>query len=83
MCINLYNIFYIADPHLASNTNFGDNLEDEWFIVYLVLELTKRCEDLIVQIKDNDGDFLLIEAADYLPAWVRPENSENRVSVDM
>uniref|UniRef100_A0A8C0BQ37 Ecdysoneless cell cycle regulator n=1 Tax=Buteo japonicus TaxID=224669 RepID=A0A8C0BQ37_9AVES len=29
---------------------------------------------------DNDGEFLLIEAADFLPKWLNPENSDNRVS---
>ncbi|KAI1231593.1 Protein SGT1, partial [Lamprotornis superbus] len=29
-------------------------------------------------IDDNDGEFLLIEAADFLPKWLNPENSENR-----
>ena len=29
---------------------------------------------------DSDGEFLLIEAADVLPAWVSPSNAENRVS---
>lgn len=29
---------------------------------------------------DSDGEFLLIEAAEALPAWVSPNNSENRVS---
>ena len=28
---------------------------------------------------DADGEFLLIEAADVLPAWVTPENATNRV----
>lgn len=28
---------------------------------------------------DSDGEFLLIEAADALPTWVTPSNSENRV----
>ncbi|KFP32792.1 Protein SGT1, partial [Colius striatus] len=30
-------------------------------------------------IDDNDGEFLLIEAADFLPKWLNPENSDNRV----
>lgn len=30
-------------------------------------------------VYDTDGEFLLIEAAEALPAWVKPENSENRV----
>ncbi|OWR42563.1 putative SGT1 protein ecdysoneless, partial [Danaus plexippus plexippus] len=66
-------------PHLSSTTCFGDNLEDEWFIVYIVLEITKVYQNLIVQLEDNDGDFMLIEAADYLPAWANPDTTENRV----
>ena len=31
-------------------------------------------------VKDNDGEFLLIEAANFLPKWLEPENCENRVS---
>ncbi|KAH0623562.1 hypothetical protein JD844_006452 [Phrynosoma platyrhinos] len=30
-------------------------------------------------VDDNDGEFLLIEAADFLPKWLNPENSMNRV----
>jgi hypothetical protein len=30
-------------------------------------------------VYDSDGEFLLIEAADALPSWVKPSNSENRV----
>lgn len=66
--------------HLIATTCFGDNIEDEWFIIYVILELSKKYPHLIIQITDNDGDFLLIEAADYLPSWANPENTENRVS---
>lgn len=31
-------------------------------------------------MRDTDGEFLLIEAANELPPWVSPENAENRVS---
>ncbi|NWI66978.1 ECD protein, partial [Todus mexicanus] len=31
------------------------------------------------RINDNDGEFLLIEAADFIPKWLNPENSDNRV----
>lgn len=30
-------------------------------------------------IRDSDGEFLLIEAADSLPSWVTPSVAENRV----
>ncbi|NXA04294.1 ECD protein, partial [Sapayoa aenigma] len=65
--------------HIGGTTLFGDNVEDEWFIVYLVREITRQFPGLAARIDDNDGEFLLIEAADFLPKWLNPENSENRV----
>ncbi|XP_053606320.1 protein ecdysoneless [Plodia interpunctella] len=67
--------------HLVSSTYFGDNIEDEWFIVYIVFEITKLFDDVIIQIHDSDGEFLLIEAADCLPTWANPESTENRVYI--
>lgn len=66
-------------PHLEGITYYGDNVEDEWFIVFLLIQLTKDDQDLIVKAEDADGEFLLIEAADHIPKWLNPENSENRV----
>ncbi|XP_058043321.1 protein ecdysoneless homolog [Ahaetulla prasina] len=65
--------------HIAGHTKFGDNIEDEWFIVYLIKEITKKFPELLARVDDNDGEFLLIEAADYLPKWLSPENSIHRV----
>ncbi|XP_053366586.1 protein ecdysoneless homolog [Clarias gariepinus] len=65
--------------HLGGSTEFGDNVEDEWFIVYLLKRITNRFSELAASIQDNDGQFLLIEAAEYLPKWLDPESSENRV----
>ncbi|XP_053162156.1 protein ecdysoneless homolog [Hemicordylus capensis] len=65
--------------HIAGVTKFGDNIEDEWFIVYLIKEITKEFPELAARVNDNDGEFLLIEAADFLPKWLNPENSINRV----
>ncbi|NXC12731.1 ECD protein, partial [Corythaeola cristata] len=65
--------------HIGGITLFGDNVEDEWFIVYLVREITREFPGLAARIDDNDGEFLLIEAADFLPEWLNPENSDNRV----
>lgn len=31
------------------------------------------------RVVDSDGEFLLIEAADYLPPWAKPEICEERV----
>lgn len=68
-------------PHLEGTTRFGDNIEDEWFIVYILLQISKEfaSEDLWISATDSDGQFLLIEAALVIPSWVTPENSENRI----
>ncbi|KAL7746517.1 hypothetical protein RI367_008167 [Sorochytrium milnesiophthora] len=63
---------------LRGQMDAGDCLEDEWFTTFMMLELTRHFEDLVVQLGDSDGDFLLIEAADHLPSWITPENSQNR-----
>ncbi|XP_051897574.1 protein ecdysoneless homolog isoform X2 [Pristis pectinata] len=60
-------------------TNFGDNVDDEWLIVYLIQQVTKEFPDFVASIEDDDGDFLLIEAAKYLPKWLNPDTSVNRV----
>uniref|UniRef100_A0A8C3YVM1 Ecdysoneless cell cycle regulator n=1 Tax=Catagonus wagneri TaxID=51154 RepID=A0A8C3YVM1_9CETA len=65
--------------HMFGLTKFGDNIEDEWFIVYIVKQITKEFPELVARIEDNDGEFLLIEAADFLPKWLDPDNSANRV----
>ncbi|XP_057885492.1 protein ecdysoneless homolog isoform X1 [Melospiza georgiana] len=41
--------------------------------------MSREFPGLAASIDDNDGEFLLIEAADFLPKWLNPDNSENRV----
>ena len=66
---------------LSGSTNFGANVEDEWFIVYLLFSITKQFPQLFATVNDNDGEFLLIEAAEYLPKWLEPDTSDNRVFI--
>ncbi|XP_066138767.1 protein ecdysoneless isoform X1 [Euwallacea fornicatus] len=68
-------------PHLYGVSHYGDNIEDEWFIVFLLREITKQIPGLIARVYDSDGEFLLIEAADYLPQWASPDTCENRVYI--
>lgn len=63
---------------LWGSVNFGDNIEDEWFITWLLLELTRNFP-VTARIWDNDGEFILIEAAYVLPRWLKPETAVNRV----
>lgn len=52
--------------------DYGDNVDDEWFIVYLLGALTKLYPmKLSAQIYDADGEFLLIHAANFLPTWAQ------------
>ena len=69
----------VAPGHLRGKTEFGDNIDDEWFIVYMLRMLTSHIEGASASVEDNDGEFLLIEAAEQIPAWLSPENAENRV----
>ena len=64
---------------MRGRTNFGDSIEDEWLIVYLLREITKKHRDIWVKVVDGDGEFLLAEAAGVLPAWLEPEVADNRV----
>ena len=64
---------------LSGRTEYGDSVEDEWVVVWLLRELTKKFDDLWVKITDSDGEFLLIEASGTLPAWLEPDVAENRV----
>ena len=65
-------------PCLWGMAQFGDNLEDEWFIAWLLCELTARIPGTAARVWDNDGEFLLIEAAYSLPRWLKPETATSR-----
>ncbi|RYP49007.1 hypothetical protein DL768_005198 [Monosporascus sp. mg162] len=64
--------------YLHGTTDYGDSVEDEWLIVFLLRELTKAFTNLWVRISDSDGEFLLVEAANVLPKWLSPEIDSHR-----
>ncbi|KAH8645620.1 SGT1 protein-domain-containing protein [Xylariales sp. PMI_506] len=65
--------------YLHGTSYYGDSVEDEWLIVYLLRELTKSYDNLWVRVFDGDGEFLLVEAANVIPSWLNPEIDNNRV----
>lgn len=67
---------------LRGRTEYGDSIEDEWVIVWLLREITKKFCDAWVKLSDNDGEFLLIEASGSLPSWLEPEIADNRVWIN-
>ncbi|KAJ9476829.1 hypothetical protein PHBOTO_000484 [Pseudozyma hubeiensis] len=69
-------------PHILFHLRTGGEcIEDEWFATHLLIQASKHfsAQHLCVSLEDEDGQFLLIEAADYLPEWVSPEAVTNRV----
>ncbi|GES93477.1 protein ecdysoneless homolog [Rhizophagus clarus] len=68
-------------PFLHGKTRFGDCIDDEWFIVFLLRQISLKYKETVISVSDSDGEFLLIEAAKQLPSWLDPSNSENRVYI--
>ena len=66
---------------LRGSTNCGDSIADEWVIVHILQQISKQHFDVWIRVYDTDGEFLLIEAANVLPKWIKPEISENRVRI--
>jgi hypothetical protein len=54
-----------------------------WRQLYVIISLRSSCAYMCLlltpQVWDNDGEFLLIEAAYALPRWLSPENATSRV----
>lgn len=73
------HIFEAGLSFLRGRTNYGDSIEDEWLVVYIMLELSKQFSNAWIRITDSDGEFLLIEAANVLPSWLNPEIGAFRV----
>lgn len=71
----------ILGSFLFGSLLIGDTLEDEWLAVYLLFKISEAYPHLVIHVSDQDGEFLLIEAADYIPDWLDPENSENRIFI--
>ncbi|KAF8213416.1 SGT1 protein-domain-containing protein [Mycena galopus ATCC 62051] len=63
---------------LEGRMRVGDCVDDEWCTVWLLKQVSSKW-DMAISVFDSDGEFLLIEAADALPPWITPTNSENRV----
>jgi SGT1 protein len=73
---------HVGLSFLRGRTEYGDSIEDEWVVVWLLRELTKKFSDAWIKVTDNDGEFLLIEASGTLPSWLEPDVAENRVWIN-
>jgi len=66
---------------LSGSVKFDQNIEEEWLIVYMLFQLSRYDPDVVIRVYDNDGDLLLIEAAEHLPLWLESSKSKNRVFI--
>lgn len=47
-----FDVFYFAGnipAHLFGSSCYGDNVEDEWFIVFLLTELSKEFPEFVIR----------------------------------
>ena len=65
--------------HIEGCLQFGDLYDEAWLIVKFILAYTKENSSVSCRIIDSDGEFLLIESADYVPDWLQPGNDHGRV----
>ena len=68
-----------GESFIHGRTNYGDSVEDEWLVVYILRELSKMFPQIWTRLTDADGQFLLVEAAGVLPKWLNPEIADYRV----
>ncbi|KAM0755174.1 SGT1-domain-containing protein [Meredithblackwellia eburnea MCA 4105] len=65
--------------HILGSINVSDAVDDEWYTVHLLRQVSLAWLEAVIAVDDEDGQFLLIEAAEQLPKWITPSNAENRV----
>lgn len=79
-CIIPTHTEFIGRSWLRGQTSYGDAVEDEWLVVYLLRQLSSQFPEAWIRVTDSDGEFFLAEAANVLPKWLNPDVAENRVS---
>jgi len=71
-----------SESFIGGKVTIGDSVEDEWFLISLLFKISDNIDNIVIQVGDQDGEVLLIEAADHLPKWAQdPETAENRVFI--
>mmetsp|Transcript_5291 Transcript_5291/g.14852 ORF Transcript_5291/g.14852 Transcript_5291/m.14852 type:complete len:756 (-) Transcript_5291:698-2965(-) len=69
-------------PHLRCQCRYGPAVADEWRLIGLVLEYSRSRSNIAIECLDvDDGQIILIQAAERLPDWVDqigPERCRHR-----
>ena len=84
-CLSVQDGSAAVGFRLSGSLDYKENVEDEWFLVSLLLRISQEFPDLVIRVSDRDvGEILLVEAADVLPEWAQePELMERRVFLHM
>ena len=69
----------IHGAYISGTLRYGDSVDDEWFLVSLLLRFSELEPTVAVSCVDSDGQFMLIEAANSLPSWMTPETCASSV----
>jgi len=78
----LHERFVISRECLKANVGYGDNVQDIWACLAVLLEITGKVPECAATMRDSvDGEIMLVEAAEVIPDWLEPDNSMNRVWV--
>ncbi len=68
---------------LYGELEYGDYIPDLWLLTSILFGFSSRDPNLYIRVFDQDGEFLLIEGASQLPAWLASENvAANRVWIN-
>ena len=75
-CFNLGVVFHEDKSknrmYLSGNVVYGENIDDEWCIVELLLKVSSEISNISICTCDPDGEFLLVEGAEHVPDWIEP-----------
>lgn len=65
-------------PHLRALCQYGDNVDDEWMAIRLMVEFSQKHPTVAIDCWDLDvGPILLIEGSSGLPEWLSDGNVED------
>ena len=68
----VFGIHVLQDiPHLRAECRYGDNVNDEWMAIRLLMKLSQEYSTLAMDCWDvHAGPILLIEGSEGLPLWL-------------
>lgn len=74
---------YEGKCFISGKLVYGECIQDLWLLSSILFKFTSRDNELYIRIFDQEGEFLLVETAPTLPAWLQEStNGTNRVWIN-